>query len=144
MGRLNDGHPTSLTFSAAPSGFSLVMQEKSVTPPGIDGGGENDTTTMRNSVFRTKQPKVLKTLSEGSATVAYDTELYEDALAMINVNQQITVSFPDTSTYQFWGWLNSFIPGEIVEGTQPTAEINIVPSNQDNAGVEQAPVRSAP
>lgn len=137
MGILNDGHSTIISFSAD---SSVSMKEKEVTPPGIDGGGANDTTTMRNTTYRTRQPKELVTLDEMSAMVAYDPDVYTEILAMINVNQQITVTFPDASTLRFWGWINTFKPGRLVEGEQPTAELGIIPSNQDNSGVEQAPV----
>jgi hypothetical protein len=141
MSILNDGHPTLVSFSLNPT---IEFKEKTVTPPGIDGGGENDTTTMRNEAWRTRQPKSLKTLSEFSMTCAYDPVLYDSILAMVNVNQQITVTFPDESEVEFWGWLNAFTPNEVSEGEQPTAEIAVIPSNQDNSGVEQPPVYTAP
>ena len=113
----------------------------------IDMGGENDTTTMRNEHWRTRQPKKLKTLTNMSVTGAYDAELYDDAqiLALIGVNQEITVTFPDLDTLVFWGWLDKFTPGEISEGSQPTATLEIIPSNQDdsNPQVETAPVWAA-
>jgi hypothetical protein len=100
--RLDDGFSTIITFSSAPS---VKFYEKEVTPPGVSGGGANDTTTMRNTTWRTMAPKKLKTLSEAGASVAWDPAAYNDVLAMIQVNQQITVTFSDGSTIQFWGWL---------------------------------------
>lgn len=139
MARLKDGFKTLYTFSLRPN---VKFYEIEVTPPGISGGGENDTTTMRNEEWRTRQPKKLKTLSNSTATVSYDTEVFNEAevLAMINVNQLITVTFPDGSGYTFWGWLDEFTPGAHVEGEQPTADITIIPSNQNNSGVEVAPI----
>lgn len=139
MGRLDDGYQTLIDL-----GGIATLYEKTVTPPGIDGGGAVDTTTMQNSAWRTRNPKQLKTLSEGSITVAYDVALYDDILAAVNVNQLITITFPDGSTLAFWGWLNTFTPNELVEGEQPTAECQIIPSNQDSSGAEVAPVYSAP
>lgn len=140
---LTDGHPTMITFDALGSGVTILLKETSVTPPGIDAGGENDTTTMRNTAWRTKQPKALKTLTDGSLTFQYDPELYDQILDIIGVNGLITVTFSDTSTLEFYGWLNSFTPGECVEGAMPTATGTIICSNQTDAGVETAPVYAA-
>lgn len=137
--RLDDGHQTLITFAA---NGSVKFEEKTVTPPGMDGGGEVDTTTMLNSTWRTRAPKALKTLSNASATVAYDPAVYPQIIALLNVNNLITITFPDGDTLAFWGWLNSFKPGELKEGEQPTAEIEIIPSNQNASGAETAPVHS--
>lgn len=139
MGRIDDGYQTLVTFSAASSGVE-VFWEKSVTPPGIDGGGPNDTTTMHNTAYRTNSPKFLKTLTAGSFTAAYDPAILDELIAMVNVNQAITVTFPDGSSWLFWGWINEATPSELVEGEQPTIDITVEPSNQDAAGDEIAPV----
>lgn len=137
MSRLDDGHQTLISFAADPT---VLFYEKTVTPPGIDGGGEVDTTTMLNSAWRTRNPKALKTLTNAATTVAYDPGCYSEVIALCNVNTLITVTFPDGATVAFWGWLNTFTPNEHVEGEQPTAEITIIPSNQNASGVETAPV----
>jgi hypothetical protein len=134
--QLKDGHATLITFA---ENGAIKLYEKTVTPPGVDGGGENDTTTMRNTNWRTRQPKALKTLTECQATCAYDPAVYDEVVAMVNVNQLITVTFSDESTVAFWGWLDKFTPGECAEGEQPEADVVIVPSNQDNDGNEIAP-----
>ncbi len=141
--RLDDGFSTKIEFSSGTSGVTFLMYEKEVTPPGVSGGGANDTTTMRNSIWRTAKPKKLITLSPASFVGAYDPEVYDEIIAMINVNQSIEVTFPDESTLTFWGWLDEFVPNAIVEGEQPTANITIIPSNQDNAEAEQEPVYAA-
>ena len=141
MSYINDGHQTLYSFSLAPS---VSFKEKSITPPGMDHGGGNDTTTMRNNNWRTMQPKHLKSLTPSRVTASYDPVVYNDIVSMMGVNQQITITFPDGSTVLFWGWLDSFVPGELVEGSQPTAEVVIMPSNQDNSNVETAPVYTAP
>lgn len=145
MARIDDGHSTQITFGSQPSGTGpgITFWEKEVTPPGMDGGGENDTTTMRNLVYRTKAPKKLITMTEMTIVVSYDASFYDDIVDMINVNQQITITFPDTSTLVIWGVLDKFVPGNIVEGEQPTADITIFPTNQNSVGVETAPVYTA-
>lgn len=139
MSRIDDGHSTRISFSASASAATDLF-EKSVTPPSVEGGGENDTTTMLNSVYRTKSPKSLITLGDAQAEVAYDPAVYNEIVGMINVNQQITITFPDAHTLVFWGWIDSFSPNPIVEGQQATAAIVIKCSNQNDSGVETAPV----
>lgn len=141
MARIDDGFSTTISFADNPS---VLFYEKTVTPPGLQGGGANDTTTMRNSTWRTMAPKQLKTMSECSAKVSYDPAVYQDVVGMINNNQLITVDFPDGSSVDFYGWLDEFTPDEVQEGSQPTATIKIIPSNQDDSGVETAPVYNAP
>lgn len=138
--RLDDGHATLITFANIPT---IRVYEKEVTPPGASGGGENDTTTMRNNTWRTRAPKKLKTLSPASFTVAYDPQVYQDIADQLNKNQAITISFPDGSSLTFWGWIDEFTPGAIVEGEQPTADMTIIPSNQDASGAEIAPSYTA-
>jgi hypothetical protein len=137
MARLDDGFSTTISLTGA----NTTFWEKSVTPPGLDGGGSIDTTTMRNTAWRTFAPKSLVTMSEMSLTVAYDSSKVAD-ITDLNVNQQIVVTFPDASTLTFWGFVNTFAPGELAEGEQPEAEITIIPTNRDNASppVEVAPV----
>lgn len=135
--RLDDGYQTLVSFAA---NGTVHLYEKTVTPPGFDGGGEVDTTTMLNTRYRTRNPKALITLSNSSMKCAYNPVVYPEIVALINVNNLITVTFPDGDTLAFWGWLNKFTPDECKEGEQPTAEVEIIPSNQNSSGVETAPV----
>jgi hypothetical protein len=143
MAYLTDGHPTQVTFDALGSGVTLLLKEISVTPPGIEGGGPNDTTTMRNLIWRTKQPKSLKELSDMSCTFQYDPAIYDQVLSIVNVNGLIHIEFSDGSTLEFYGWLNNFTPGECTEGSMPTATGTVHCGNQNDAGTEVAPVYTA-
>lgn len=134
--RLDDGWQTLLTCAAAPN---IALYEKTVQPPGVIGGGANDTTTMHNEVWRTKSPKHLKELSDANMNCAYDPAVIDDIIAQVNVNQLWTVTYPDGSSETFWGWLDEFIPAEHKEGEQPTASVKIIPSNQDADLVETGP-----
>ncbi len=144
-----DGYQTTIEFDSDLLSSGLVvltdeMEEKEITPPGIAGGGANDASTMRNTLWRTMSPKSLRTLTPCTLVVAYDPELYNEMEAMINDNQQITITFPDDSTLVFWGWIDEFAPNASIEGEQPTATITIIPSNQDgdNDNAEIAPAYS--
>jgi hypothetical protein len=143
MARLDDGHSTQISFADNPV---VKFWERQVTPPGMDGGGPNDTTNMRNVSLRTKAPKKLKSMTTMTATVAYDPQVFDPTQVwdMINENQLITVLFPDGAEVSFWGWLNSFMPGENREGEPPTATITVECSNQNDSQVETGPVYTAP
>lgn len=134
-----DGFSTTISLTGAGTSFF----EKEVTPPSLDAGGPNDTTTMRTTRWRTRQPKQLITMDKATAKVAYDPELYSSIVTNIGVNQEIIITFPDGDTLTFWGWLDKFTPDASKEGEQPTAEIEIVCSNQDNDGLEIAPAHAA-
>jgi hypothetical protein len=136
--QLMDGFKTLITFASAPT---VKFYEKRITPPGASMGGPNDTTTMRNTAWRTRQPKKLKTLDNATATVSWDPIVYSTVVnTLLGLVDSITITFPDGSTLQFYGWLDEFRPNEITEGEQPTATVTICPSNQTAVGVEAAPV----
>lgn len=134
--RLDDGFSTIITVANIPS---VKLYEKDVTPPGMAMGGAIDTTTMRNSTWRTNAPRKLKSLSQVSSTVAFATVAIDDVKAQIGINQLITVTFPDSSSIVFYGWIEEFTPGAFTEGEQPTATLTIVPSLRDTDGTETAP-----
>jgi len=140
MARIDDGFSTTISFSASASGITLEIWEKTVTPPSIEGGGPNETTTMRNTTWRTNAPKKLKTLGTASCMVAYDPAVFDELVATVNVNQEIEITYPDGETLTFWGYIDSFTPGTIEEGAQPTADISIQCTNMNAAGTEVAPV----
>lgn len=136
--KLDDGFSTTIAFALDPD---IAFFEKSVQPPGIDGGDAIETTTMHNTAWRTMSSRQLKTLTEISTTVAYDPAVYTQILSLINQEGSITIEFPDGSTLDFYGYLKSFEPSELQEGEQPEASISIVPTNWDPVNcVEAAPV----
>ena len=137
MARIDDGHATTIAF--ATSTFTLLF-EKEVTPPGVSSGGANDTTVMANTVYRTMSPKSLISMTEMSFTAAFDIGVYSQAVAGVGINQSITITFPDGATLTFWGWMDEFTPNAFVEGSQPTADVTIIPSNQNATLVETAPI----
>jgi hypothetical protein len=137
--RLDDGHPTLISLA-----MGAGLWEKGVTPPGMDGGGANDTTTMHNELWRTNAPKHLRSLTDTSFNAAYSVVGLGSLVDIINDNQEITITFGDGSTCKFWGWLNAFAPGELTEGSQPTASCTIVGSNQNTNHEEVAPTYSEP
>jgi hypothetical protein len=134
--KLDDGFRCLIAFAEAPD---VLLWEKQVTPPGVDGGDAIDTTTMHNQKWRTSAARALQTLTQSSMTVAYDPESYDSVQDLINVVGWITVHFPDGATLDFVGFLKDFQPGALVEGTQPEATCTIVPTNELD-GVETDPL----
>lgn len=141
MAFLKDGMNTYISLNGTGSGsIPTTLKEISVTPPKLDGTGKIDQSTMRNSRLRTALPKVLLSLDECKITVSYDPSSLNAILSCIQVNQSITIQFPDTHTWTFWGWVDTFALGELKDGDRPTAEITIIPSNLNGSGVETLPV----
>lgn len=135
--KMGDGYQALIAFASDPD---IAFWEKAVKPPGIDGGEPVDNTTMHNSVWRTMASRFLQTLTPATTRVAYDPRVYDQIIALINVEGLITIHFPDNSTLDFYGYLRSFEPGDLVEGTQPEATVNIVPTNTNpSTGAEVAP-----
>lgn len=137
--KLDEGFPTKIAFSRA---ANVSFWEKTVQPPGVDGGEPVDTTTMHNTAWRTKNPRVLVSLEPHTTKVAYDPNVYNTIVnTLINAKGSITVRFPDGSTLDYFGYLQKFEPDAIEEGKQPEATVTIVPTNFDSANnVEAAPV----
>ncbi len=133
---LFDGHVTKVAFG---HDLDISFWEKTVTPPGLDGGDLINITTMWNETWRTMIPRALITLSEFTLTAAYDPDVYDEIRDILNNNGEVTVLFPDLSTLSFWGALRVFEPQTHEEGTQPEANITIAPTNWDGTA-EQAPV----
>ena len=92
--RLDDGFATYITFENLPA---IKLFEKEVNPPGVSGNGPIDTTTMRNTGWRTMAPKVLLTMPQISATVAYATDAIPLLWAQVGINQPIIVTMPTGS-----------------------------------------------
>lgn len=137
---LRDGYQTLIAFANLPA---VKFFELTVGAPGVEGGDPIDITTMLNSVWATAIAQSLKTLTPFTLTAAYDPDIYSDdqVLALINVNQAITVHFPDFSTLAFYGYLQNFEPAELTRGEFPEITLTIVPTNTDPDDFsEQGPV----
>lgn len=141
MSRLDDGHPTIVTFDEDPD---IKLWEKGVTPPGVSMGGMNDTTTMRNSVWRTRMFKKLKTLTAMGMRCAFDPAVFPEVVAIAGINQEVTLTWPEGDTLLFWGGVESGTFSEVVEGSQPEMNVNVEPTNQNASLVETGPVYTAP
>jgi len=136
---LDDGFPTTISFTGAGTTF----EEITVQPPGFEGGEAIDTSTMRNTKYRTKAPRSLIEMTNGDLTVSYDPTAYDTFASLIQVNQLIVVTFPDLGTLTFYGYAKTFTPDALEEGKRPTAKVAIVATLTDGTGAEVAPVMAA-
>lgn len=135
---LENGFSSLITIASSPT---ISFWEKTVQPPGWDGGDAIETTTMHNVVVRTMAPRTLKTLTPVTSKVAYDPVVNNDLKNHINRRTTITIEYSDGSTLAFHGFLQKFDPDELSEGEQPTGTVTIVPTNQDpTTGEETLPV----
>lgn len=141
MGRLRDGYQTLIEFSLD---ATVQIWEVEVKPPGFDGGGPINDTTMQNVNVRTQHPKSLYGLTNMETMVAYDTAVIDEIITMINQIQKITLTFADGSQEEFYGWIDKFEPETLKEGEEPRANIVIEPSNQTAGYVETIPNQIAP
>lgn len=125
---LEHGFKALITFEADPD---ISFWEKTVKPPGLDGGDAIDITTMHNTLWRTSAPRKLITATEITGTCAYAPEVLIQCKALINVETMITILFSDGDTWEMPGYLRIFDPQEISEGSQPEANYTITPTNRD-------------
>ncbi len=132
-----EGFHVHITIAGFPN---ISFWEKDVQGFGIEGGPPVDQTTQFNVALRTKWPRQIYDLDPIACNVAYDPGLMPSIILAINRNDTITVTFQDGSTGAFWGYLNSFKAGPMVEGQQPMAQVVFQPTNLDNSYAEQAPV----
>jgi hypothetical protein len=136
--RLDDGYQTLTTPSVDPN---IEFWEKTVQPPGFDGGEPIDTTTMHNIRWRSMRPRVLIHMTPAKVKAAYDPRVYTDILAILNVQCSWSVHMPDASAIVFWGFLKDFEADANEEGKQPEATLTIIPTNQDpGTHTEESPL----
>lgn len=133
---LDDGFSTKIAFAAD---SNVSFWERTVKPPGFEGGDAIDIVTMFNVTYRTKAPRQLIDLTDASGTAAYDPQVLDQIAALLNVNGWITAHHPNGDTWDFVGYLKTFETPEHSEGEFPLASFTIVVTNQLN-GVETAPV----
>jgi hypothetical protein len=123
----NDPQGTRITIGA------VTFLEKSVTPPGADGGDPLDITDMSTTGNKRKAPRTLTEITPGSATVVYNPANIAAILAAVNTSASVHIDYPDGSKETFTGWLRSFTPSELtVDGEQPTADIVVEAAGSDD------------
>jgi hypothetical protein len=126
--KLKDGYSTKIAFATA---LTIAFWEKTVQPPGYDGGEPIENTTMHNTLWRTLRSRALLTATPHTVKAAYDPNCYSGIQSLINVETTVTCSFPDGATLAFYGFLQKFEPDAHEEGKMPEATVTVVPTNWD-------------
>lgn len=135
--KLGDGFVSKITFAADPD---VSLWERSVQPMGMDGGDAVDTTTMWNSVVRTKSSRGLVDTTNGKVSAGYDPRVLAQILNLINVETQITYLMPDGTRWILYGYLKSATPNALEEGQFPMVDCEIVHTNtHPSTGAEVLP-----
>ena len=93
--KLKDGYSTKLTPAL---NTTISFWEKSLAMPGLDGGDPIDQVTMHNVAYRTMAPRALITLSPFDVKVAYDPNVINQIISLINRETTYTTTLPDGST----------------------------------------------
>lgn len=140
-GIFGNGFSSKITFALDPD---IEFLEISVTPQGFNMPDDVDATTMFNVNRMTKDPAALYETTDAQAVVAYSKETEAQVRAILGSFTTITIKFPDGSTLADFGWLRSFVPGELTINGRPTATITIGFAGKDDAGAEQDPVKTDP
>jgi hypothetical protein len=137
---ITDGFSTTLTLGT--SDITLA-EEVTVKPGGIEGGDKIPRTTMANTAVRTFKPPTLYEVTDITGSYRFAPSVLDEVQTAVNVNQEITVNLPDSSTWTFWGWLKTFDPGDFSEGEEVLADFTFVISNLNASDAETAPVYAA-
>lgn len=135
--KLENGYRSLYAFERDPD---ISLWEVEVTPIGLDGGPPIDTSTMHNTTVRTKAPAALIDTTDGGIVCAFDPQVYDQLLAIINEEGSISQYFPDLSVLNFFGYVQGVVVQPLVEGVFPLMNVVIVSTNADPVtGAETLP-----
>lgn len=135
--KLEDGYQALISMA---NDLTIEFFEKTVQPPGANGGDAIEQTTMHNTTVRTMAFRSLITFTDAPVTAAYDPSIYDAIIEQINVNQLITVKFGTGATLEYFGALTKADFAALTEGEQPEVTLTFVPSNVNaSTGAESVP-----
>lgn len=136
--RLDCGYQSVICFRSLPG---LAIFEKTVQPPGFDGGDAIKTTTMLNEFYESKAPQRLVGHDDGVVVAAYDPHVMSALENLINVPDSITWGYPDGSGEVYWAYLQKVAKSALVKDQQPEMTLTIVVTNWDPVNcVEHGPI----
>jgi hypothetical protein len=126
--RLKNGYRVSIGFS---TNLTVKLWEISIKPPGIDGGDSINVTTQWESTWEAHAARALKRMTDGTFKFGYDPAFWSSIVALVNVEQTITLGLPNGGTLTFYGYAKSFEFDELQNGTMPTGTGAFVATNYD-------------
>lgn len=128
---MTDGYQTLFTFTNNPAIGLWVSLEGGLKPGGLDTEGPIKIGTMHARRMRIMAAKKLVTHQPTTMTCFYSPAVLPALFAQLGLQTTITITFPDGSTWAFFGYLNKFEPGDNKEGNAPTATCEIVAISRD-------------
>lgn len=138
--KIEDGQGIKITFAR---NSDLLFWEKSAKPPGYDGGDPIDITDSFNVLKKTKAPRTLHEASDMEVTGFWEPGSAVEIEALINVEDTITVTFPDGSNERFYGFARVWEPEEVAEGEPVMGTLTITETDWDYTNrVEAGPART--
>ena len=136
--RLKNGFGALIAFERDPD-FS--MWEVEVGLPGLEAPEAVNISTMHNDLVETMVAGSLVTVKEFTVKGGYDPVLYIQALDLLNQEGSVTSHFPELSTLDYFAFLRSFEPEDLVKNGFPQASAVVVPTNTDPSDcTESVPV----
>lgn len=136
--KLKNGFRALLTLEQQPD---IAFWEKEVTFAGIDGGEPINISDQHNETWETFGMRALKQMTPVTIQAGYDPAFWDDILAMVNVEQTVTETNPNSDQLAYYGALRSAVKGPQSNGVQPMCTIVIQPTNTDPiTGAEEDPV----
>lgn len=98
----------------------------------VTGNEKLDISCLSNVTWKSGQNQTLKDCPDIPFTVNFSPATWSNIVAQINVNQQITINFPDSlglGSIKFYGFLQSFLPEEGAISTVWSARGNVSVTN---------------
>jgi hypothetical protein len=135
-----EGYQCLIVSTANPT---VAFFEIEITPPDMSAARFN-VSTQHNANYHTYAFSKLKDTGSATILAAWAGEAIDDGKAMLGVNDEWTITFPDGSTEVFFGAMTEFKPSGMKIGDRPTVSITIGTSNIDASdGSEVAPTFTA-
>lgn len=128
---MTDGYQTLFTFANNPAIGLWVTLEGGLKPGGLDTEGEIKIGTMHARRYRIKAAKKLLTHQPTTMTCFYSPAVLPALIAQLGLQTTITITFPDATTWAFFGYLNKFETSDNKEGVAPTATCEIIAISRD-------------
>lgn len=128
---LVDGYQTLVTIASDINIYLWPTLEGGLKPGGLDTEGPIKIGTMHAKRMRIMAAKKLLTQQPTTMTCFYDPAVLTQILLSLGSQTTITITFPDGSTWAFFGYLNKFEPSDNKEGTAPTASCEIAAISRD-------------
>jgi hypothetical protein len=133
--KIPDGQGIFITFASNPD---LLFWEKSAKPPGYDGGDAIDITDSFNVRKKTKAPRTLVDSTDMEVTGFWEPGSLVEIEALLNVEDVITVTYPDGSKDYFYGFARVWESEDVAEGEPVMGTLTITESDWDHVNRGEA------